>query len=82
MIATTPPVSRPSPRAQSTTASRAEIRSSLPRSLFEMKLQLSNLVDETKTVPIGKMLGAEVLIVGKLVFKEGEAELFAWVEGG
>jgi hypothetical protein len=47
-----------------------------------MKLQLSNLVDETKTVPIGKMLGAEVLIVGKLVFKEGEAELFAWVEGG
>jgi Mg-chelatase subunit ChlD len=43
----------------------------------EMKLQLSNLFDESKTVPIGKMLGAEMLIVSKLVVKNGEAELFA-----
>jgi Mg-chelatase subunit ChlD len=43
----------------------------------EMKLQLSNLFDEGKTVPIGKLVGAEVLIVGKLVVKDGDAELFA-----
>jgi hypothetical protein len=43
----------------------------------EMKLQLSNLFDESKTVPIGKMVGAEVLIVAKLVVKDGDAELFA-----
>jgi len=43
----------------------------------EMKLQLSNLFDASATVPIGKLAGAEVLIVSKLVVKGGEAELFA-----
>ena len=43
----------------------------------EMKLQLSNLVDASAAVPIGKMLGAEVLIVSKLAAKAGNAELFA-----
>jgi len=43
----------------------------------EMKLQLSNLFNESATVPIGKLAGAEVLIVSKLVVKGGEAELFA-----
>jgi hypothetical protein len=43
----------------------------------EMKLQLSNLFDESATVPIGKIVGAEVLIVSKLVVKGDDAELFA-----
>jgi Mg-chelatase subunit ChlD/TolB-like protein len=43
----------------------------------EMKLQLSNLFDETKAVPIGKLVGAELLIIGKLAVKDGDAELFA-----
>ena len=43
----------------------------------EMKLQLSNLVDASAAVPIGKMLGAEVLIVSKLAVKASNAELFA-----
>ena len=43
----------------------------------EMKLQLSNLFDASATVPIGKLAGAEVLIVSKLVVKGGEAGLFA-----
>jgi len=43
----------------------------------EMKLQLSNLFDASTTVPIGKMVGAEVIIVSKLVVKGESAELFA-----
>jgi TolB-like protein len=43
----------------------------------EMKLQLSNLFDTSTTVPIGKMVGAEVIIVSKLVVKSESAELFA-----
>jgi Mg-chelatase subunit ChlD len=43
----------------------------------EMKLQLSNLFDASTTVPIGKMVGAKVLIVSKLVVKGESAELFA-----
>ena len=43
----------------------------------EMKLQLSNLFDSSAGVPIGKMVGAEVLIVSKIVAKAGEGELFA-----
>jgi len=62
-------------------ASRNEFFKVVERNLAavtqEMKLQLSNLFDELKTVPIGKMVGAEVLIVGKLVVKDGNAELFA-----
>jgi uncharacterized protein YegL len=43
----------------------------------EMNLQLSNLFDASATVPIGKMVGAEVIIVSKLVVKDGDADLFA-----
>ena len=43
----------------------------------EMKLQLSNLFDASATVPIGKLAGAQVLIVSKLVVKGDGAELFA-----
>jgi len=43
----------------------------------EMKLQLSNLFDESATVPIGKMVGAQILIVSKLVVKGDGAELFS-----
>jgi Mg-chelatase subunit ChlD/TolB-like protein len=43
----------------------------------EMKLQLSNLFDESATVPIGKMVGAQILIASKLVVKGGGAELFS-----
>jgi uncharacterized protein YegL len=43
----------------------------------EMKLQLSNLFDASATAPIGKLVGAEVLIVSKLVVKGDGAELFA-----
>jgi Mg-chelatase subunit ChlD len=43
----------------------------------EMKLQLSNLFNESATVPIGKLAGAEVLIISKLVVKGDGAELFA-----
>jgi Mg-chelatase subunit ChlD len=43
----------------------------------ELKMQLSNLFDASATVPVGKMVGAEVIIVSKLLVKGGEAELFA-----
>ncbi len=43
----------------------------------EMKLQLSDLFDVTETVPIGKMVGAEVIIVAKLTVRKDGASLFA-----
>jgi Mg-chelatase subunit ChlD len=43
----------------------------------EMKLQLSNLFDASSAVPVGELVGAELLIVSKLVVREGDAELFA-----
>jgi Mg-chelatase subunit ChlD len=43
----------------------------------EQKLQLSDLFDVTETVPIGKLVGADVLIVSKLTVTDGEAALFA-----
>jgi len=43
----------------------------------EMKLQLTDLFDVTTAVPIGRMVGAEVLIVSKLLVKGADAELFA-----
>ena len=62
-------------------ASRTEAFKVVERNLAavtqEMRLQLSNLFDESATVPIGKMVGAEVLIAGKLVVDEGGGELFA-----
>ncbi len=43
----------------------------------ELKWQLSDLFDVEKAVPIGKMLGAELLIVAKLRRTNTGAELFA-----
>lgn len=43
----------------------------------EMKLQLSNLFDSSTPAAVGELVGAELLIVSKLVVKDGDAELFA-----
>lgn len=43
----------------------------------EQKLQLSDLFDVTETVPIGKLVGAEALVVARLTVVGGEAALFA-----
>jgi hypothetical protein len=43
----------------------------------EMKLQLSNLFDSSTPPPVGELVGAELLIVSKLIVKDGDAELFA-----
>jgi len=43
----------------------------------EQKLQLSDLFDVTTSVPIGKMVGADVLIVAKLTVSGSDADLFA-----
>lgn len=43
----------------------------------EQKLQLSDLFDVTETVPIGKLIGAEVLVVAKLVAHGDDVQLFA-----
>jgi Mg-chelatase subunit ChlD len=43
----------------------------------ELALQLSDLVNVEKAVPVGKMVGAELLIVSKLSLTEDGARLFA-----
>jgi hypothetical protein len=43
----------------------------------ELEVQLSDLFDATQGVPIGNMVGAELLIVTKLVVRGDEADLFA-----
>ena len=43
----------------------------------EMKLQLSDLFDVKDSQPIGKLIGAEVLIVSKLTVRKNGASLFA-----
>jgi len=43
----------------------------------EQKLQLSDLFDVTETVPIGKLVGAEALIVTRLTVVGGDAALYA-----
>ncbi|MBI5507616.1 MAG: AgmX/PglI C-terminal domain-containing protein [Deltaproteobacteria bacterium] len=43
----------------------------------EQRLQLSELFDVKESVPIGKLLGAEVLVVAKLTVRGTEADLFA-----
>jgi Mg-chelatase subunit ChlD len=43
----------------------------------EQKLQLSDLFDVKEGVPIGKLIGAEVLIVAKLTVRGADADLFA-----
>ncbi len=47
------------------------------QSIFkELELQLSGLVEESQAAQVGAILGAEVLIIGKLYLKEGRYELF------
>ncbi|MEO1172610.1 MAG: hypothetical protein AAFX94_11260, partial [Myxococcota bacterium] len=43
----------------------------------EASLQLSDLFDAETSVAVGKMVGAQVLIVGKLTVREGGADIFA-----
>lgn len=43
----------------------------------ELELQLSDIVDVEKAVPLGKMIGAELLIVSKLTVTDDGASLFA-----
>jgi hypothetical protein len=42
----------------------------------ELELQLSALGDEESAAKVGKVLGAEVLVVGTIYEKEGHYELF------
>lgn len=43
----------------------------------ELKVQLSELFDQTEAVPIGNMIGAELLVAAKLTVRGDEATLFA-----
>lgn len=43
----------------------------------EIRLQLSDLFDVAESVEIGKMVGAEALVVSKLTVRGSDAELFA-----
>jgi len=51
-------------------------RKDLQKILSEMKLQSSDLLDEKSTVKLGKLLGAQMLISGKLYAREKGYELF------
>ena len=51
-------------------------RKDLQSILTEMELQLSGLIEESQAAQVGAILGAEVLIIGKLYLKEGRYELF------
>jgi len=51
-------------------------RKDLQSILREMELQLSGLVEESQAARVGAVLGAEVLIIGKLYLKDGRYELF------
>jgi hypothetical protein len=51
-------------------------REDLQKILEEMELQLSGIVSEESAVEIGSLLGAEVLITGKMYRKETQYEVF------
>lgn len=51
-------------------------RKDLQKILEEMELQLSGLIDDSDAVEVGKILEAEVLLVGNLYKKEKNYELF------
>jgi Mg-chelatase subunit ChlD len=51
-------------------------RKDLQRILEELELQQSGLADEKQAVRVGELLGARVLIIGKLYAKSGSYELF------
>ncbi|MBA7544508.1 hypothetical protein ES705_36864 [subsurface metagenome] len=51
-------------------------RKDLQSILAELELQLSGLAEESQAARVGAILGAEVLIIGKLYLKDGLYELF------
>ncbi|MBN1243085.1 MAG: VWA domain-containing protein [Spirochaetales bacterium] len=51
-------------------------RANLQKILEELELQLSGLVDESAAARVGGLLGAEVLVVGSLVERDGRFEVF------
>ncbi len=51
-------------------------RANLQKILEELELQLSGLVDESAAAKVGGLLGAEALVIGTLVEREGRYEVF------
>jgi Mg-chelatase subunit ChlD len=51
-------------------------RDDLQKILEEMELQLSGIVSDESAVEIGSLLGAEVLVTGKMYRKEAQYEVF------
>jgi Mg-chelatase subunit ChlD/curli biogenesis system outer membrane secretion channel CsgG len=51
-------------------------RGELQKILKEMELQLSDLADEAKAARVGKLLGAEVLVLGKVYLVKDNYEIF------
>ena len=51
-------------------------REDLQKVLTELELQLSGLADEKQAVKVGKLLGAGLLVDGRLYPKEAAFELF------
>ncbi|MBN2351449.1 MAG: hypothetical protein JXD23_02695 [Spirochaetales bacterium] len=58
-------------------------RERLQKVLAELEFQLSDLADEGKAARVGKLLGAEVLVLGKVYAVKNGYEIFiklVWVE--
>ncbi len=51
-------------------------RENLQKVLAELEFQLSDLADESKAARLGKLLGAEVLVMGKLYRVQANYEIF------
>ncbi len=51
-------------------------RENLQKVLRELEFQLSDLADESKAARLGKMLGAEVLVMGKVYPVKENYEIF------
>ena len=51
-------------------------RANLQKILEELELQLSGLVDDASAAKVGGLLGAEALVTGTLVEREGRLEVF------
>ncbi len=51
-------------------------RKDLQKVLEELELQLAGLADEKQAARVGELIGAQVLVIGKLYAKGGDYELF------
>ena len=51
-------------------------RKDLQKVLEELELELSGLADEKQAARVGELIGAQVLVIGKLYAKGGDYELF------